>query len=117
MSPIARALTRVLLEHHGEVCVGHPFRPPIIDRCVITYGDLCRRAGYPGIERGVGRYLQEVAAWCAERGWPPLNSLAVNQDTRIPGDNYDVAPGCSLLGWPGEVEHCITFGGYPAATP
>jgi hypothetical protein len=117
MSPIARALTRVLLEHNGEVCVGHPFRPPIIDRCVIAYGDLCRRAGYPAIERNVGRYLQEVAVCCAERGWPPLNSLAVNQETHMPGDNYDVAPGCSLLGWPGEAERCITFGGYPAAGP
>jgi hypothetical protein len=43
--------------------------------------------------------------------------LAVNQDSRIPGDNYDVAPGCSLFGWPGEAEPCITFGGYPATGP
>ena len=63
MSPIARASMRDLLEHHGKVCVGHPFRPPIIDRYIITYGDLCRRAGYPGIKSSVGRYLQEVAAW------------------------------------------------------
>ena len=57
MSPIARALTNELLEHHREVCSGHSFRPPIVDWCVIAYGELCRRAGYPGIEQGVGRYL------------------------------------------------------------
>lgn len=117
MTPIARALTYALLEHHRDVCVPHTFRPPIIDQCLITYGDLCERAGQSGIARSVGRFLQEVAEWCAQNGWPPLNSLAVNKDSRMPGDNYNVAPGCSLLGWPTEAAKCIEFGGYPDSAP
>ena len=115
MSPIARALTDVLLEHHREVCLTHTFRPPIEDRCLITYGDLCERAGYPGIVQGVGRFLQEIAEWCSVNGWPPLNSLAVNKDMRVPGDSYDLAPGCSLVSWQAEVHACIVFDRYPAA--
>lgn len=117
MTPIAEALCNVLLEHHRAVCLPHQFRPPIIDRCVIPYGELCERAGYPEVTRGVGRYLQEVAEWCCANRWPPINSLAVNQDTRMPGDNYDLAPGCSTVNWPGEAEACIEFRGYPENVP
>jgi hypothetical protein len=113
MGPIAISLCNVLLDHHREVCMTHTLRPPIIDRCLITYGDLCERAGYPDLPRGVGRHLQEVAEWCQANNWPPLNSLAVNRDTRMPGDSYDVAPGCSLLGWPSQAEACIVFQDYP----
>jgi hypothetical protein len=117
MSPIARALTDELLRHHRDVCRLHTFRPPIVERCVVAYGELCRGAGYPGIERGVGKFLQEVAEWCAEQGWPPLNSLAVNGETRVPGESYEVAPGCSLLGWPEEAAECIVFDRYPEVGP
>ena len=113
MSPVARALTNALLDHHTAVCLPHTARPPIVDRCVITYGDLCDRAGFPQVTQSVGRYLQEVAELCSQRGWPPLNSLAVNSESRIPGDNYDVAPGCSLIHWPAEAEQCIVFAAYP----
>lgn len=113
MSPVALALCNVLLEHHREVCRTHRFRPPIIDRCVIAYGELCQRAGVPDMTHGVGRYLQEIAEWCHANVWPPLNSLAVNQESRMPGDSYDAAPGCSLLGWPSQTEACIEFTGYP----
>ena len=36
--------------------------------------------------------------------------------TRIPGDSYDVARGCSIINWPREAEACIVFEGYPEAT-
>ena len=117
MSPIAVLLANALLEHHREFCVPHAPRPPVIDRCLITYGDLCRQAGVPGLEHGVGRFLQEVAEWCAARGYPPINALAVNRETRMPGDSYDLAPGCNILTWPSEATAVIQFGGYPASAP
>lgn len=117
MSPIAKRLADELLEHHRRVCVPYRQRPPVVDQCVIPYGDLCRRAGVPGIERGVGVYLREVADWCMENGWPPLNSLAVNAESRAPGGKYDSAPGCSLRNWDEEAKQTIIFDGYPATAP
>ena len=116
MSPVARAICQALLDHHRLVC------PPdgggkAPDSCLISYGDLCHRAGVSAVVRKVGHFLQEVAEWCDRSGYPPLNSLAVNQDSRMPGDNYDVAPGCSLLGWPAQAQACIDFTGYPEKAP
>ena len=111
LSPIATALANELLARHAHVC--HP--GAAIGACVIPYGDLCDQAGCPEVTRGVGQFLGEVAAWCGENAYPPINSLAVNRDSQMPGDSYDVAVGCSLLGWPDEVRACIDFGGYPAA--
>ena len=117
MTQIAVMLANALLDHHRAFCVPHTTRPPTIDRCVITYGDLCREAGTPGLERGIGRFLQEVAEWCAARGYPPINSLAVNAETRMPGESYDLAPGCSIVTWPAEATATIVFVGYPATAP
>ena len=95
----------------------HTARPPSIDDCVITYGALCRQAGTPGLERGIGRFLQEVAEWCVARGYPPINSLAVNAESRIPGESYDLAPGYSIITWPLEATASIMFTNYPATAP
>lgn len=97
MTPQAQALYSELLAHHAHVCENHHLDPPHIDACVIPYGVLCSQAGVPELTRRVGDYLLEIARYCHSRGWPPINSLAVNVDTRMPGDSYDVAPGCSLL--------------------
>jgi hypothetical protein len=113
MTPVAEALTEVLLTHHAQVCRMRGNRPPSIDSCVIVYGDLCERAGVPHLTRSVGNFLQEVAEWCEENGWPPLNSLAVNEQSRMPGEGYHLAPGCNLLEWPSQAEACIAFRGYP----
>ncbi len=110
MSPFAQAICNVLLSHHRDV---HTHQQVIIDRCVITYGDLCSLAGRPDNTHSVGPYLQEVAEWCNVNGWPPLNSLAVNQESRMPGEGYDVPNGCNLIDWPREAEACIVFDGYP----
>ncbi len=113
MSPEARALAQVLLDHHREVCrrPGEPL--PSIDSAVIPYGVLCERAGLSYLTHSVGPFLREIAVWCHENGWPPINSLAVNYATRMPGEGYDKAPGCSLPRWPEEVAACIDFLGYP----
>jgi hypothetical protein len=84
-----------------------------VGACLIPYGTLCDRAGVPYLTRGVGNFLREVAEWCHDNDWPPINSLAVNHDSLMPGEGYDLAPGCSLLHWPDQVKACITFTGYP----
>jgi hypothetical protein len=109
MTPIAIALTQELLDHHRHVC--QPGRA--IDPCLITYGDLCDRAGHSQVLRSVGRFLLETAGWCAAHKHPPINALAVNAESRMPGDSYDVAPGCNLLSWPDEVRACIDHMDYP----
>lgn len=111
MSPEATAIMRVLLKHHRQVCR----RDAPVESCLIVYGLLCDRAGVPFLTRSVGHFLGEVAEWCAAHKWPPINSLAVNQDSRMPGEGYEVAKGCSLLTWPQEVRACIDFEGYPDA--
>ena len=113
MNDISEMLANALLKHHATVCVLHTPRPPVIDRCLITYGELCIKAQVPGIEQGVGRYLQEVAEWCVGSGLPPINALAVNKDSRMPGDSYDAAPECNLITWEAEAINCIVFAGYP----
>ena len=112
MSPEAEALAQALLDQHKDVC-RQPGAPSSVDSCLVTYGELCSRARVPYLTHKVGHFLQQVAHWCEENGWPPINALAVNQETRMPGGGYDGAPGCNLLEWPTEVKACIEFRGYP----
>jgi hypothetical protein len=109
----SRAMANELLAHHWRVCVLRGGRFPPRNDCKITYGDLCERAGVPYLTRNPGQFLLEVAEWCEFHGWPPINALAVNAETGVPGDNYEVAPGCSLLRWPDEVDAAIAFREYP----
>jgi hypothetical protein len=117
MKPESRALGQVLLDHHRCNCVGADDITVARESCLITYGQLCADAGIPQLIRVVGMFLKEIAEWCSAEGWPPLNALAVNAETRMPGESYDVAPGCSLLNWPSEVDSCIRFQGYPERMP
>src|SRR2546422_11709270 len=114
MSPEARALAQVLLDHHRQTCLGQGGAPSMAS-AVIPYGLLCERAGLANFAHRVGPLLREIAEWCHENGWPPINPLAVNYATRMPGPGYDQAPGCSLQRWPEEVAACVEFLGYPAA--
>jgi hypothetical protein len=115
MRPEALALLRALLEHHATVCVPDNGQLPSREDCVIAYGALCDQAGTGHIQRVIGTFLLEVAQWCAAQGHPPINALAVNGTTGIPGENYDAAPGCSNLNWPGEVDAVIAYQNYPQA--
>jgi hypothetical protein len=113
VTPEARALAQALLDHHKHVC-GLATDPNLpIDLCVIPYGDLCELAGMPQLKNVAGKFLREIAEWCHKNGWPPLNALAVNHATRMPGRGYDHAPGCSLANWRNEASACISFSGYP----
>lgn len=106
-------MARELLAHHRRVCVPQGSRFLQRSSCTITYGDLCNRAGVPYLTRNPGPFLLEVAQWCQARGWPPINALVVNSDSGMPGDKYELAPGCSLLRWPDDVDAVIAFRGYP----
>ncbi len=90
-----------------------------IDRYVIPYGRLCEVARVPGIEHGIGSYLNEIAEWCAENNYPPINALAVNAQTRRPGEGYDGAGHgeCNIEDWDQVVEQCIRFNRYPDNVP
>jgi hypothetical protein len=114
----AIALARIFLRHHEQNCRGIAETPKsvtdgMIGQSVIYYGTLCDRAGMPFLTHGVGQFLGEIAEWCDENGWPPLNALAVNRETGMPGEGYDEASGCALLKWPEQVRKCIAFDGYP----
>jgi len=90
MTPEAQAITQALLYHHRSL-ESPESRPENPDAYTIQYGKLCERAGVPWLTRSVGQFLQETAEWCESHGWPPINSLAVN-DTGMPGGGYDIAP-------------------------
>jgi hypothetical protein len=113
MTAEACALAQVLLDHHRTAC--SPGKD--INSCLIFYGSLCDRAHVPHLVRSVGHFLCEVAEWCEENGWPPINALAVNRGSRMPGEGYDGAPGCSLTQWPDEARATVDFESYPATTP
>jgi len=113
MSPEASVLAQALLDHHKRVCVESKSAAKSPDSCVIPYRELCQRAGVEFLTRTVGVFMGEIAEWCGAHSWPPLNSLAVNAESRMPGGGYDNAVGCSILDWPAEVEACIKFRGYP----
>ena len=115
-------LARELLRRHEQICRQLGVRKPqdvtdgIVNQSIIFYGVLCDRAGVPWLTHSVGQFLGEIAEWCTDNGWPPLNALAVNSERWMPGDGYDGAAGCSLIRWADEVKNCIAFNGYPAST-
>jgi hypothetical protein len=103
LSAISEKLYRALLDHHMAVRTSSPIPENRIGQHLITYGRLCEESGLYGMEIGVGKFLAEVAVHCQNHGWPPINALAVNSETRMPGEKYDLAEGCSLLDWPRQV--------------
>ena len=119
MTAEAEALANVLLRCHDEYCrafqgtSAERITDHMVEQSVIFYGNLCERAGLPFLTHGVGRFLGEIAEWCEENGWPPLNALAVNRATGMPGEGYDGAAGSDLLHWPQQVRACMVFAGYP----
>ena len=116
MTEEARVLARELLRRHERICQKLAVSRPedvtenMVKQSTIAYGELCTLTGVPFLTRGVGPFLGEVYDWCAARGWPQLNSLAVNSDTGLPGEGY-----YQIELWPEEVRKCITFRGYPSS--
>lgn len=117
MRPETHRIGQSLLDHHRTVrrTPGSQLSDNAINRSLIAYSTLCERAGVPWLVRTVGSYLGEVASWCSEYGYPPINALAVNAQTRMPGDGYYGAEQCHH--WPREVRECLVFQGYPDKMP
>ena len=119
MKRIATALAKALLEHHREVCQSRPGTTATVTEqeirdSVISYGDLCKKADHPCVAIGCGRHLVQVAEWCQQNNFPPLNSLAVNKRSKTPGRHYSRAKGCDVKKWREQVSECIAFKNYPA---
>jgi hypothetical protein len=60
----------------------------------------------PAAIEAVGEFLGELASWWEANDLPPLNSLAVNSNTLIPGVGYDRAPNWSYETWWDDVQKC-----------
>jgi hypothetical protein len=53
---------------------------------VLTYGEI---EDYSGIlARAQGEPLHLIFLYCERKGYPQLNSIAVNQETGFPGEKY-----------------------------
>jgi hypothetical protein len=105
MRPTAEAFAKVLLKHHSQFCM--PKRRTLrtitdsdVQQCLITYGQLCRQAG-KGTPTGSGTFLGEIHRLCLSKNLPPINALAVNGRTLVPGGNY---PGRD---WQHDIKRCI----------
>lgn len=86
---------------------------------LISYSTLCRQAGVPFMTHSAGGPLEQIAAYCEQNQWPPINALAVNQDSRYPGEGYFSAPGCSHTkeGWVDDVNKVLAFEEFPHTAP
>lgn len=58
----------------------------------LSYGELCRKIGLH--HRAARWFLGVIQTYCEDHGLPPLQALAVNKKTRVPGSGY-VASGRS----------------------
>jgi len=112
MSYPAVRLANELLKHHRRYRRdSKSVNQKAVEKTIITYKDLAQRAKTAW--RGIGRPLGEIAEWCDDEGWPPLNALAVNGKTREPGPEYDGAANCHSASWCMDVRAVISFKGYP----
>ena len=56
----------------------------------ITYAELCKPLGLH--HRAAGWFLGVIQTHCKKHGLPPLQALAVNKRTRVPGGGYIATP-------------------------
>ncbi|HUI90830.1 MAG TPA: hypothetical protein VLX68_01155 [Chitinivibrionales bacterium] len=108
-----KKILNVLLEHHKLTCISNKFSEVPITTFLITYGKLQKKTGIAINLYSIGPYLDDIATWCFENGYPPLNALAVNSASQEPGEGYDLAEGCSTETWEIDVERVIEYRGYP----
>ncbi len=61
-------------------------------RTTTTYGDIAPLLGLPssGNHMGsvIGTHLWHIGEWCKTRGWPPITSLVVKANERVPGPGF-----------------------------
>jgi hypothetical protein len=75
---------------------------------LVTYKELCKKAGVPFNRHRIGHLLFEIAQWCARNDLPPIHALAINKQTGKPGLGFQGAPGSSFGNWESDVGKCLT---------
>jgi hypothetical protein len=103
-------LLAACLLKHQKTLKGKRTPDTVVPNDLVPYKRLCEEAGVPHLTRGVGDFLDEIAEWCRARGLPPLNSLAVNGETMMPGAGYNDAKGSDAftpITWWKDVQACI----------
>ena len=80
------------------------------------YGDLCKEAKVSIPYIGIGPYLDEIGAYCEDKGYPLLNALAISKKFKKPGLGYEAAHGGNRSSWGRQVRDCIAFK-YPDKEP
>jgi hypothetical protein len=113
MKPESEAMLQALLDWHNYHCV--ELAQTQREECIVPYGVMCENAGVPHLTHACSPFLYEVAEWCVafRPPLPPINALAVNAETRIPGNAYNEAPGCHSANWEDEVREVIACRRYP----
>ena len=118
---ISDALFDALLNHYWLVRDNVDLQPYQLfpKGHLISYSALCRQAGVPFLTQAAGGPLHDIAVYCDGHGWPPINALAVNAQSRYPGPGYFAAPGCSNTfdGWVSDVQSVLTYPSYPRLAP
>ena len=117
MNPLSLDLGEALLLRHRTLCSKMPKREEDVTEenvsaAIISYKNLLVSIGAPeSLAQNIGTYLFQIAEWCEDRGYPPLNALAVNGSLQSPGAGYYLAPGGNK--WNDEVRACIAWNHYP----
>jgi len=112
MSDRAVKLANALLKHQRQFRRDPKYvNQKAVEHAIITYKDLGTMAGTGW--RDIGHLLRDIAEWCDEQGWPPLNALAVSSQTHEPSKEYDGAGNFKSVDWPYDVRKCIGFNRYP----
>jgi hypothetical protein len=110
MTIFADRLWNALVDHLGASIIATPITDHVlVDKYLISYGLLIERAGLSAYlaPRSISPFLREIAEECSKLGLKPLNALAVNGETRMPGASYDDAGGFKLTDWARDVPETI----------
>lgn len=58
------------------------------DDSIITYGDLVKKLPFDYNPRNLDKPLGVISSACLANDLPPISSIVVNKDTRLPGEGF-----------------------------
>jgi len=116
MTSEARALARVLVYHHSNLGLrAHGLTDIDPDPFLITRRFMSA-SGRPFSYSDRRTFPTRSCSMVRGEWLAATKSLAVNRETRRPGEGYDNARGCNLVEWHNDVIRCITYDRYPEAS-
>ena len=62
---------------------------------ILTYGDVAQKLGFGG-SNILGTPLGMIHYWCEHHGIPPINTIVVNKDSGLPGDEIPPTTGQTI---------------------